>query len=116
LVPLLWFLALHGPRHSLLSEINGTAAYRAIAGRGDHHPSLSGAMGSALERMQRETASLRQITAWPGMTQERACRLLNGLYLVSGLMVTRAHHAARGEPGQPRKGLLEFVSSLGRRR
>ncbi len=115
LVPLLWFLALNGPRQTLLYEVRGPAAYRAIPGR-DNRPKLSGVMGSALERLQHTTASLRQITAWPGMTEERACRLLNGLYLVSGLMVTRSHHAAREQLGQ-RKGFLEFASSLfGRRR
>jgi hypothetical protein len=116
LVPLLWFLALNGPRVTLLNEINGPAAYRALAGRGNHHPTLSGTMGSALERLHHASVSLKQITAWPGMTQERASRLLNGLYLISDLMITRAHHAARDEPGQ-RSKFLDFAGSLfGRRR
>jgi hypothetical protein len=115
LAPFLWFLALHGPRTTLLNEINGPAAYRALTGRGSRQHSLSGAMGSALERLQHASVSLKQITAWPGMTQERACRLLNGLYLVSDLMITRAHHAARDEPGQRNK-FLDFASSLFGRR
>ena len=43
----------------------------------------------------RDAASLRDIAAWPGMSTDRACRLLNGLYLTSALMVMRSHPAAR---------------------
>jgi hypothetical protein len=42
--------------------------------------------------------SLRTIAAWPGMSLERARRMLNGLYLVSALRLTRGHPAARAEP------------------
>jgi hypothetical protein len=59
-------------------------------------------MGSAVERLRRESVSMRDIAAWPGMNAERAARLLNGLYLTSDLIVTRAHHAARSEPGSLR--------------
>jgi hypothetical protein len=37
------------------------------------------------------------MAAWPGMSAERASRLLNALYLVGGLMVMRTHPAARDE-------------------
>ena len=53
---------------------------------------------SAGQRLRRETVALRDIAAWPGMSLERASRLLNGLYLTSSLLATRAHPAARGEP------------------
>jgi hypothetical protein len=33
------------------------------------------------------------------MSADRASRLLNALYLATGLMVTRSHPAARSEPG-----------------
>ncbi len=56
-----------------------------------------GAMGAAAERLRREAASLREIASWPGMTTERASRLLNALYLCESLMVTRTHPAARDE-------------------
>jgi hypothetical protein len=39
------------------------------------------------------------VAGWPGMTVERASRLLNALYLTGGLMITRSHPAARDEPG-----------------
>jgi hypothetical protein len=34
---------------------------------------------------------------WPGFERERATRLLNGLYLQGGLMVSRTHPAATNE-------------------
>jgi hypothetical protein len=103
LLPLLWLLALHGPRAALLTEIAGTAAYRALKNPSDDGVTLSGVVGSAAERLRRETVPLRSICAWPGMDLERASRLLNGLYLGSALLATRAHPAARTAP----RGLLD---------
>ena len=98
LLPLLWLLALQGPRTTLLAEIAGTAAYRATRRLADDQLVAPGALSSAAERLRRETASMKVIAGWPGMSLERASRLLNGLYLVSALLVTRAHPAARAEP------------------
>jgi hypothetical protein len=56
-----------------------------------------GAIGSAMERLRHGSAPLRQIATWPGMSNERASRMLNALYLVSTLMVSRSHPAARDE-------------------
>ena len=98
LLPLLWKLALDGPRPTLLAEIAGTAAYRALKNPENEGASLSGAMRSAAQRLRRETVALRDVAAWPGMTLERASRLLNGLYLSSSLLATRSHPAARPEP------------------
>lgn len=111
LAPLLWDLALRGPRRTLLAEIGGTAAYRLLQGRIEGKPTLGGALAPALERLHRESASLRDIAGWPGMSLERASRLLNALYLNNGLLVTRSHPAARPEPkaglfglgGKPKK-------------
>ncbi len=105
LLPLLWMLALHGPRQELLGEISGTVAYRALKNPAEDGVVLSGVLGSAAERLRRETVPLRTICGWPGMTLERASRLLNGLYLGSSLMATRAHPAARTAPG----GLLGLL-------
>ena len=105
LPPLLWWLALSGPRAALLSEIAGTAAYRATRRLADDGLAVTGALQAAAERLRRETVPLREIAAWPGMSVERASRLLNGLYLVSALLVTRVHPAARAEPKSLR-GLL----------
>ncbi len=109
LLPLLWSLALDGPRSELLAEIAGTAAYRAIKNPAADGLGLAGALGPAAERLRRETVSLRTIASWPGMSHERASRLLNALYLVSALLATRGHPAARAVP----RGLGEML--LGRR-
>lgn len=94
LKPLLWNIALNGPRNTLLAEIGGSAAYRATVSR-EQQLFAPGALGPAAERLRRESASLRDIARWPGMSVERASRLLNALYLITGLMVMRAHPAAR---------------------
>jgi hypothetical protein len=96
LKPMLWNLALHGPRSMLLAEIGGHAAYRATLSK-DSRPFAPGALGPAAERLRSESASLRDIAGWPGMSIDRASRLLNALYLCGGLMVMRAHPAARDE-------------------
>jgi hypothetical protein len=98
LAPLLWSLAIDGPRTTLLNEISGTAAYRALRSPSEVGVTMTGALGSAAERLRRETVSVRTIASWPGMSAERAVRLLNGLYLSSALLATRAHPAARSEP------------------
>lgn len=95
LMPLLWMLALNGPRRTLLSDIAGHAAYRMVSGDSGERLAAPGALGSAIERLQRESISLREIALWPGMTTERASRLLNGLYLAGRLLVSRSHGAAR---------------------
>jgi hypothetical protein len=96
LKPLLWNLALNGPRNDLLSEIAGNAAYRVTLSREDRLLA-PGALGPAADRLRSESASLRDIVRWPGMSTDRACRLLNALYLTSALMVMRSHPAARPE-------------------
>jgi hypothetical protein len=97
--PLLWTLALHGPRHSLLTEIGGRAAYRLVTSRLSEPLDAPGALGPAVQRMQHKSVALRELATWPGLSVERASRLLNALYLSGGLIVTRTHPAARAEPG-----------------
>lgn len=100
LAPLVWRIALHGPRGTLLDEIAGPAAYRFAASRLDDVPAPQGAIGSAMERLRHETVPLKQIASWPGMSVERASRLLNALYLASALIVSRAGPAAREVPAR----------------
>ena len=95
---LLWALALHCGRSDLLSEISGAAAYRATRRLAEDGIAATGAVSSAAEALLNETVSLRTIAGWPGMSLERSRRLLNGLYLVSALRITRGHPAARAEP------------------
>jgi hypothetical protein len=105
LAPLLGALSLYGPRATLLSEIGGRAAYRLTPGRAQELPETPGALGPAVQRLRTEAVSLREMSRWPGMSLERASRLLNALYLSGSLMVTRSHAAARDEP-TPWRGTL----------
>ncbi len=92
--PVLWALALRGARGELLPEITGPAAYRIAPTTDLAALELTGPLALAVQRLQRESSSLDDIGRWPGMDRERASRLLNGLYLQAGLIVSRAHPAA----------------------
>ena len=96
--PLLWAVALHGPRVRVLMEISGRVAYRLVSSSARDLPPSLGALSSATVRLKNETASLKEIAQWPGLSVERASRLLNALYLTGALMVSRSHPAARPEP------------------
>jgi len=98
LVPLLWTLALQGPRRTLLTEIAGNAAYRALSAPAEEALAAPGAMGSAAERLRAQSVPLREIAAWPGMSTERASRLINALYLSQRLLISRSQASARGQP------------------
>jgi hypothetical protein len=106
LPPLLWSIALHGPRHSLLADIAGPASYRVVTGSNGVRPTAPGALGSAIERLQRESTTVRDVARWPGMSTERASRLLNGLYLAGNLLITRTRQSAREEPARGKRGLF----------
>ncbi len=93
----LWELALRGARDELLPEIAGQAAYRVTPTLDLRTLDLSGTLAAACERLKRQTTSLREIAEWPGFDRARAMRLLNGLYLQPGLMVSRTHPAATNE-------------------
>lgn len=92
----LWALALQGSRAQLLPEIAGPVAYRIAPSADFSGLHLSGALASAVTRLRRQTTPLQELSSWPGLDAERASRLLNGLYLQSGLIVTRSHPAAAG--------------------
>jgi hypothetical protein len=94
LAPLLWDLAMRGSRSELLPEIAGPAVYRVTPGLDWNRLPVGGALLSAIQRLRRESTSLREIAEWPGMDRERASRLLNALYLQAGLMVSRSHPGA----------------------
>jgi hypothetical protein len=103
LAPLLRQVALYGPRRTLLAEIGGRAAYRLMPDRESEPLSVGGALAPAVQRLRREAVSLREMAQWPGLSVERASRLLNALYLTGSLLVTRSHAAARDEPGRVRR-------------
>jgi hypothetical protein len=97
LMPALWALALQGPRATLLQELSGPAAFRALRSPSGPELRTPGALGPAIERLRKTTTPVHQIARWPGMSVERANRLLNGLYLTSNLIISRTHHSA--QPG-----------------
>ena len=104
LKPVLWRLALEGPRAELLHEVTGPTVYRVVGHPARQDLPTPGALGPAIDRLRKESAPLRQIARWPGMSYERASRLVNALYLTSNLIVSRAHPGA-----QP--GLLQALLS-----
>ncbi|MEO6410570.1 MAG: hypothetical protein ABIO45_17720 [Burkholderiaceae bacterium] len=109
---LLWAVALKGPRGALLAEIDGPVVYRALHKSDRIEQAAPGAMGSARDRLHRDAASLREIAGWPGMSFERATRLLNAMYLTTQLMVVRTHPGSRA--GQPeRRGISRLWNPPG---
>jgi hypothetical protein len=97
LAPVLWTLALKGPRSELLPEIAGQAAYRVSASVNVAHLPARGLLAEAVKRLKQEAVTLRELAGWPNMNAERASRLLNALYLQAALMVSRTHPAATNE-------------------
>ena len=97
LAPLLWELALRGSRNELLPEIAGTAAYRISPGGDLSGLKLSGSLDAAVQKLQRQTTNLHELSSWPGFDRERAMRMLNGLYLLAALMISRSHPAATND-------------------
>lgn len=109
---LAWALALRGPRATLLDDLAGPVAFRITA---DFHLGslpVPGSLGPAVQRLRVEIASAAGIARWPGMSAERAARLLNALYLQRGLMVLRSAQAAR--ESQPRGWLGRIAERLRR--
>lgn len=91
LPPLMWELAMRGPRRELLPEIAGPAVYRVAPGLDVAGLPASGVLKAAIERLRRQTANLSELAGWPALDRERASRLLNALYLQAGLIVSRSH-------------------------
>lgn len=101
---LVWELAIRGARRELLPEIAGAAVYRVAPGLDLGALPAGGALLVAAHRMKERTYNLREITAMPGMDRERAVRLLNALYLLAGLIVSRSHPNGLPERWLRRKG------------
>lgn len=97
LAPLVCAISLRGARDELLPEISGPAGYRVAPGAHLDGLELGGALSAAVERLRRQTTSLREMADWPGLDRTRAARLLNTLYLLASLIVSRSHPAAAGD-------------------
>lgn len=91
LTPLLWALAVRGPRRDLLPEIAGPAVYRVSPALDIGALPVTGPIRAAIVRLRQQATSLGGVAAWPAFDRERAARLLNALYLQAGLIVSRSH-------------------------
>ena len=98
LAPLLWTFALRGVRAELLPEVAGTAVYR-VSPAFDVTMVAEGPARNVLLEMRRNVMSLRQIAGRPGLGLDLASRLINALYLQSGLIVSRSHPGALATSG-----------------
>ena len=95
--PLLWLTALYGARESLLPELSGQAAYRVAPSLNLAGLDVPGAVSRCIVQLRRQTCNLGEIARWHDIGIARATRLLNALYLQSGLIVSRTHPAATNE-------------------
>jgi hypothetical protein len=103
--PLLWNLALRGLRDELLPEIAGPASYRVAPALDINRLPAPRVLIEMIHQMRERSVHLRELSMWPGMNRERAVRLLNALYLQTGLIVSRSHPDAISEKwfgGEPR--------------
>jgi hypothetical protein len=91
LAPLMLYLAMRGPRRTLLPEIAGPAAYRVAPSLDVNMLPVRGVLRAVIEKLRRQSANLSEIASWPALDRERAARLLNALYLQAGLIVSRSH-------------------------
>lgn len=91
--PVLWELALRGARVTVLPEIAGSVAYRVAPGVDLGGLRVGGALRAAIQKLQSDRFTLREIADWPGFDAMRAARLLNALYLQSTLIVSRTRPA-----------------------
>lgn len=98
LAPLLWLLALHGPRSDLLPEVAGPVKYRLAPTWSASGLPIDVDLAPLLERMRSDSASLEELADWTVPQRLPVRRLLNALYLQSGLIVTRAFSTTLREP------------------
>ncbi len=94
--PLLWHLALHGARSELLPEISGPVAYRLSAGLSLDGLQIGPDIKPILHRLRGRAARIEEFCSAGPAGRERTQRLLNALYLQSGLIISRS----RQEPAK----------------
>lgn len=87
---LLWALALYGARDELLPEISGAVRYRLAANLSTRGLPIAISAMPLLQRLRDTALSLEEMTRWTVLGPSQIRRLLNALYLQSGLMMTRA--------------------------
>jgi hypothetical protein len=88
--PLLWRLAMHGPRVDLLPEVQGPVRYRLAFGAALRGLDIAPEFGPVLARLKSSPLGLGELVEGSGLGRDLLQRLLNALYLQSGLMIVRA--------------------------
>jgi hypothetical protein len=88
--PLLWRLALHGARDELLPEIAGAVRYRLAPGVSLRHAPLDEHLRPILRGLRHVALSFDEFSDWSGVAPPTLRRLLNALYLQSGLILSRS--------------------------
>lgn len=86
---LLWLMALHGPRSALLPEIDEPARFRLAPGLDLLSLPLDLALTQVLDKMHDKPLSVDELASDSALGRPGVVRLLNALYLQSGLIVTR---------------------------
>jgi hypothetical protein len=94
LAPWLWAVAWHGAQTQLLPEIAGRAVYRISPSCEWERLPMDGSLRAAVQQLRLDSVNLRELAEWPGLSRERAIRLLNAIYLQAGLIVSRSHREA----------------------
>lgn len=95
--PVTWEFAMRGSRELLLPEIAGVAAYRIAAGTKLSDIAMPTVVRLAVQRLQRRSANLREISDWAGFNRGRAMRFLNALYLQGALIISRTAPSASND-------------------
>jgi hypothetical protein len=86
---LLWLMALHGPRAELLPEIDEPARFRLAPGLDLLSLPLDLTLTQVLDKMHDRPLSVDELASGSELGRPGVVRLLNALYLQSGLIVTR---------------------------
>lgn len=86
---LLWHMALHGGRSELLPEIAEPARFRLAPGLDLLSLPLNQSITWVLDKMQDKPLSVDELACDSALGRPGVVRLLNALYLQSGLIVTR---------------------------
>ncbi|WKB51499.1 hypothetical protein [Eleftheria terrae] len=105
IAPLLWDLAMRGSRTELLPEIAGNACYRTTPGLDLRMLPLTAAQRAVVRHMRTQPVTLRELSDLIGQGREHAVRLLNALYLQSGLIISRALPSSSAESWLANLGL-----------
>lgn len=95
--PVTWELAMRGSREELLPEIAGPAVYRLAGSVSLRELNLSRAAYHALQHLVRRSMSLRELADLAGMDRPQSQRVLNALYLLGGLIVSRTNPSATND-------------------